>query len=95
MVCQLAMTGTCFGCPNCLITKDHLPAVLAIADIADPDRAANVNLSREYWKPIHEIITTIVLPEFPDEDIAEARKNMGAVPLALGIRNDLRGPDDD
>jgi hypothetical protein len=49
--CPLSMTGTCFNCSNALVTRHHLPAALAIADIADPDRAADVQAWLEHWKP--------------------------------------------
>ncbi len=94
-VCKLSMTGTCFGCGNALITEHHLPAALVIADVADPDKAANIEVWRDYWKPIYETITQVVLPAFPPEAIAAARARTHLVPLDLGTRNDLRGTDDD
>lgn len=93
-VCKLSMTGTCFGCGNALITKHHLPAALVIADVADPDKAADINVWRDYWKPIYEIITEVVLPAFPPEAIEEARSRTHLVPIDIGTRNDLRGTDD-
>jgi hypothetical protein len=94
-VCKLSMTGTCFGCGNALITEHHLPAALVIADVADPDKAANIEVWRDYWKPIYETITQVVLPAFPPEAIESARARTHLVPLDLGTRNDLRGTDDD
>lgn len=94
-VCKLSMTGTCFGCGNALITEHHLPAALVIADVADPDKAADINVWRDYWKPIYDTITEVVLPAFPPEAIESARARTHLVPLDLGTRNDLRGTDDD
>lgn len=93
-VCRLSMTGTCFGCGNALITAHHLPAALVIADVADPDKAADLNVWRDYWKPIYDTITEVVLPAFPPEAIESARARTHLVPLDLGTRNDLRGTDD-
>lgn len=94
-VCNLSMTGTCFGCGNALITEHHLPAALVIAEVANPDRAADRDVWVNYWKPIYDTITQVVLPAFPPEAIAAARLRTHLVPLDLGTRNDLRGPDDD
>lgn len=93
-VCNLSMTGTCFGCGNALITEDHLPAALVIAEIADPDRAADREVWLNYWKPIWDTITGVVLPAFSPETIARARARRHLVPLDLGTRNDMRGTDD-
>lgn len=94
-ICKLSMTGTCFGCGNALITEHHLPAALVIAEVADPDRAADREVWLNYWKPIWETITQVVLPAFPPEAIAAARTRLHLVPLDLGVRNDLRGTDED
>jgi hypothetical protein len=94
-ICSRSMTGTCFGCPNALITQRHLPAVLALADIADPSRAADLEAWQQHWKPLHETITRVILPAFPHEAIEAARRRTGAVPVDLGVRNDLRGPASD
>lgn len=94
-ICGRSMTGTCFGCPNALITQRHLPAVLAIADIADPSKAADLEAWQQHWKPLYETITRVILPAFPAEAIEAARGLSGAVPVDLGVRNDMRGPDDD
>lgn len=90
-VCGRSMTGSCFGCSNALITERHLPAVLAIADVADPSRAADPQTWQQHWKPLHETITRVILPAFSSEAIDAARSATAAVPVDLGIRNDLRG----
>lgn len=94
-ICRLSTTGTCFGCPNALITQDHLPAALLIAEIADPARSADLRVWVERWKHIYEILTQIVLPAFPDSVVDAARAKIGTVPLHLGTANEMRGTDDD
>ncbi|WP_347059686.1 hypothetical protein ABC795_04370 [Blastococcus sp. HT6-30] len=94
VTCTRSMTGTCFGCGNALITQYHLPAALAIAEVADPVRAADPQVWLDHWKPIYEMITEVVLPAFPTEVVEAARQRMGMVPLDLGTRNDMRGTDD-
>lgn len=90
-ICTKSMTGTCFGCGNAIITRQHLPAVLAIAEIADPARAADPEVWLNHWKPIYETITQMILPAFPPEAVEAARRTIRAVPLDLGTRNDMRG----
>ncbi|TDK23516.1 hypothetical protein E2F48_16125 [Arthrobacter crusticola] len=94
-ICTRSMTGTCFGCGNALITQRHLPAALAIAEVADPARAADPQVWASHWKPIYEIITRIILPAFPPDTVSAARQQIASVPLDLGIRNDMRGIHDD
>ncbi|MCW2132713.1 hypothetical protein [Arthrobacter sp. VKM Ac-2550] len=94
-ICTRSMTGTCFGCGNALITRHHLPAALAIAEVADPARAADPQVWLDHWKPIYEMITQMILPAFPPEDVEAARRRMASVPLDLGTRNDMRGTDDE
>lgn len=93
-VCTKSMTGTCFGCPNALITQHHLPAALTIAEIADPVRAADPQVWLDNWKPIYEMITEVILPAFPPDVVEAARQRIGLAPLDLGTRNDMRGTDD-
>lgn len=90
--CTKSMTGTCFGCPNALITQHHLPAALAIQELADPDRAADPHVWLAHWKPIHEMITNVILPAFSDEDIEAARASAHLTPIDPGTLNDMRGP---
>lgn len=93
--CRLSTTGTCFGCPNALITKDHLPAALLIAEIADPSRSADLREWSKRWEHIHEVLTRIVIPAFPKSTVDAARAKIPAVPLDTGIANDMRGTDED
>lgn len=95
VVCTKSMTGTCFGCGNALITRRHLPAALAIAEVADPARAADPQVWLDHWKPIYQAITQVILPAFSPEDLEEARQRISSVPLDLGTRNDMRGVDDE
>ncbi|MBT2522776.1 hypothetical protein [Arthrobacter sp. ISL-28] len=94
-ICTKSMTGTCFGCGNAIITRHHLPAALAIAEVADPARAADPQVWLDHWKPIYEIITQMILPAFPPEAVEAARQRVASVPLDFGTRNDMRGTDDE
>lgn len=89
--CSRALTGLCFACPNALITKDHLPAVLVFAELTDPNRSASPRQWLQHWKPVHEAIVHRILPAFSAELVAAAEKLMESVPLALGTMNDMRG----
>ncbi|MGG5171249.1 hypothetical protein ACQR35_03585 [Pseudarthrobacter sp. J1738] len=94
-ICTKSMTGTCFGCGNAIITRHHLPAALAIAEVADPARAADPQVWLDHWKPIYEMITQLILPAFSPETVEAARERIASVPLDLGTRNDMRGTDDE
>jgi hypothetical protein len=95
IICTKSMTGTCFGCGNALITRHHLPAALAIAEVADPARAADPQVWLDHWKPIYEAITEMILPAFAPEDVEEARQLISSVPVDLGTRNDMWGIHDE
>lgn len=89
--CAMSMTGTCFGCPNALITRHHLPAALAIQELADPNHAADPEVWLVHWKPIYNMITDVILPAFSDEDIDAARATAHLTPIDFGTGNDMRG----
>lgn len=91
-VCTKSTTGTCFGCPNALITRHHLPAVIAIQELADPDRAADPETWLHHWKPIYDTITEVILPAFTPEQVEEARQRADLTPIDPGVLNDMRGP---
>lgn len=91
-VCTKSMTGTCFGCPNALITRHHLPAAIAIQELAHPDRAANPETWLHHWKPIYDTITEVILPAFTPEQVTEARQRANLTPIDPGVLNDMRGP---
>lgn len=91
-VCGRSMTGTCFGCENAIITQDHLPAALRIAQVADPAKSADPELWQRNWKDIYELITEVIIPAFPVEAVREAQTLVGDVPVDLGVANDMRGP---
>lgn len=93
ITCGRSATGTCFGCGNALITRQHLPAVLLIAALADPARATDPEVWQRHWKPIHDAITQVILPAFPSQEVERASKRVLLVPLDLGTRNDMRGTD--
>lgn len=90
-VCTKSITGTCFACPNALITLHHLPAALAIQDMTHPDRAADPETWQTHWKPIYDTITEVVLPTFTPEQVKHARQQANLTPIDAGILNDMRG----
>ncbi|WP_435278787.1 hypothetical protein, partial [Rhodococcus yananensis] len=90
-VCSKSITGTCFECPNALITQHHLPAALAIQDLVRPDRAADPGAWQEHWKRIYDVITNVVLPAFSPNQIRDARKTADLTPIEAGVLNDMRG----
>jgi hypothetical protein len=92
-LCPFSTTGDCFTCPNALITQHHLPAVLRLQELTDPNKAANVSFWQERWKPIYDAITKAILPAFPTEAIAAASKRTHTVLLDPGLLNDLGGAD--
>lgn len=92
-LCPFSATGDCFTCPNALITQHHLPAVLRLQELTDPNRAANASFWRERWKPIYDAITKAILPAFPTEAVAAASKRTYTVLLDPGLLNDLGGVD--
>ncbi|OBF29438.1 hypothetical protein A5724_25715 [Mycobacterium sp. ACS1612] len=94
-VCTKSITGTCFACPNALITLHHLPAALAIQDMTHPGRAADPRTWQTHWKPIYDTITEVVLPAFTPEQVQEARKLASRTPIDAGVLNDMRGVSED
>lgn len=90
-VCTKSITGTCFACPNALITLHHLPAALAIQDMTHPDRAADPRIWQTHWKPIYDTITEVVLPAFTPEQVKQARQQVNLTPIDAGVLNDMRG----
>ncbi|WP_246013611.1 hypothetical protein [Mycobacterium pseudokansasii] len=94
-VCTKSITGTCFACPNALITLHHLPAALAIQDMAHPDRAADPRTWQTHWKPIYDTITEVVLPAFTPEQVQQARQRANLTPIDAGVFNDMRGIQED
>lgn len=90
-VCTKSITGTCFACPNALITLHHLPAALAIQDMTHPDRAADPRTWQTHWKPIYDTITDVVLPAFSPDQIQRARQQANLTPIDAGVLNDMRG----
>jgi hypothetical protein len=82
----------CFHCGNCLITHDHLPALLALLDSME-QRRQQVPLPA-WWRrygPAWAAIRYQVLPEFSPAEItaAEAAKPHGTLlDLVEGLRED-------
>jgi hypothetical protein len=94
-VCTKSITGTCFACPNALITLHHLPAALAIQDMVRPDRAADPQTWQAHWKPIYDTITEVILPAFTTEEVQQARQQANLTPIDAGVLNDMRGAPED
>lgn len=90
-VCTKSITGTCFACPNALITLHHLPAALAIQAMTHPDRAADPRTWQTHWKPIYDTITEVVVPAFTPEQVKQARQQANLTPIDAGVLNDMRG----
>jgi hypothetical protein len=90
--CPMALSGLCFTCPNAIITRDHLPALILIDQIADPARGADQGLWQQVWQPIHHA-TRQILRSFPAEAVTAAAEHTDPVLVEPGLRNDLRGVD--
>ncbi|SDL11473.1 hypothetical protein SAMN05216282_13019 [Cryobacterium psychrotolerans] len=91
--CPSSQSGQCFTCPNAIITQEHLPALILLDEISDPENAADATIWRQVWEPIHRS-TRRILPMFPASAVRDAASRTGAVPVELGIRNDQRGIDE-
>ncbi|MFD3883994.1 hypothetical protein [Streptomyces microflavus] len=81
-VCDVSFL-TCLRCPNALVTRQHLPALLALVDELDGVRQsmpidAWVNQHGRTWLSL----TRVILPQFTDAERAEAAK---AKPASLGL----------
>jgi hypothetical protein len=92
-LCPVSTTGACYTCPNALITRQHLPAVMRLKQLTAPDRAGNITFWQEHHKPVHEFITRVILPSFPAADVAAAQEHTDAVLLDVGLVNGLGGAD--
>lgn len=93
VVCPLARMGTCFTCPNAVITVEHLPAVILVNAVSAPDAAADPTTWQQVWGFIHRA-TAIILQLFPRDVVDDARLYTDDVLVDLGLRQELRGPTD-
>ena len=91
VTCSVSATGRCFGCRNAIVTQAHLPAVLMIRRMSDPARCADPEVWRTTWKPIHDLISQVILPAFPDHAVEAAAARTDSVLLDPGTANDMRG----
>ena len=91
--CPVALSGQCFTCPNAIISQEHLPALILLNEISNPDNAADATIWRQVWEPIHRA-TARILPMFPTIAVREAASRTGTVPIDLGLSNDQRGTDE-
>jgi hypothetical protein len=72
--CRRVSYLDCFHCGNCLITRAHLPAILALVDDL-ADRRAQLG-ETEWWRrygPVWAAIRTDVLPKFTPAELHTAR----------------------
>nr|WP_314841387.1 hypothetical protein [uncultured Microbacterium sp.] len=92
-VCPMSRMGTCFTCPNAIITTEHLPAVILVNSVSAPDAATDPTTWQKVWSGIHQATTTI-LQMFPRAAVDEARLHTNDVLVDLGLRHEMRGPVD-
>lgn len=89
-VCPMSRMGTCFTCPNAIITLEHLPALILVNSVSAPDAAVGRTVWKKVWGAIHEATTTI-LQMFPRTAVDEARQHTDEVLVDLGLRHEMRG----
>lgn len=91
--CPVSTTGDCFACPNALVLRRHLPAVIRLAELTAPERAADPEIWAARWRTIHETVTQAILPAFPEADVEAARPEATNVLLDPTLINDLGVPE--
>ncbi len=92
-ICPMARMGTCFTCPNAIITVEHLPALVLVNAVSAPDAAVNPTTWQKVWGFIHEA-TVAILQMFPRDAVEDARLHTDEVLVDLGLRHEMRGPAD-
>lgn len=92
-ICPMARMGTCFTCPNAIITVEHLPALVLVNTVSAPDAAVNPTTWQKVWGSIHAATATI-LQMFPRDAVNDARLHTDEVLVDLGLRHEMRGPTD-
>lgn len=88
--CPVSRTGKCFTCPNAVIRRDHLPALVLLHGISNPDAAVSPDTWTALWKDIYEATTTVI-GLFPPAQVAEARAHAAEVLVDDGLRHGIRG----
>lgn len=88
-VCGAFANGRCYTCPNAIITRRHLPGVLRLADLLHPDQFGRPDRWAATWKPVFDYLNDIVLPQFSDDDITNARAATANVYLDAGLHQEL------
>jgi hypothetical protein len=91
-VCSAFANGRCYTCPNAIITGRHLPGVLRLIDLLDPDRFGRPDRWAATWKPVYDYLAEVVIPQFTDEALAAARPAVDAVYLDAALYQDLGTP---
>lgn len=88
-VCDAFANGRCYTCPNAIITRDHLPGVVRLAELLNPDRYGRPDAWKAIWQPTYQFLTETVLPEFDDADVTAARERAGDVFLDAALEQEL------
>ncbi len=89
-VCPFSANGSCYRCPNALITKRHVPAILGLVEAIDPARAGDLAVWSRNWEDIYLFLTTAVLPALGVEAVDHAHPGR-TFPIDPGVRNQPRG----
>ncbi|MGH9068767.1 MAG: hypothetical protein ACRDX8_03990 [Acidimicrobiales bacterium] len=86
-VCPFSANGSCYRCPNALITKRHVPAILGLLEAIDPARAGDLVIWSQSWEDIYVFLTTVVLPALGVHPIDHRERTC---PIDPGVRNQPR-----
>lgn len=88
-VCSSYANGQCFSCRNAIITRRHLPAVMRLIEVLNPDRFGRIDAWRGLWEPTYRFLTEVVVPQFDHDDIERARSRASHVYLDAGLLQTL------
>ncbi len=88
-VCPFSANGACYRCPNALITKRHVPAILGLLEAIDPARAGDLAIWSQSWEDIYVFLTTAALPAL-GVDTIEHHDQGKTCPIDPGVRNQPR-----
>lgn len=89
--CSAFANGRCYRCPNAIITVEHLPGVLRIADMLDPARYGRPEEWERAWGATYRFLHEQVLPAFDDADIAAAAERTDGVYLDAALVQEMGG----
>ena len=88
-VCPFSANGTCYRCPNALITTRHVPAILGLLEVIDPARAGDLAVWSQGWEDVYVFLTTVVLPALGVDGIDHHHQDK-ICPIDPGVRNQPR-----